>query len=326
MALRLVMMGTGPFALPSFRALYTGGHHVLALVTQPTRAAEGRRAAAESPLRAVARQHRTPIWEPERINQPAAYQPLAALAPDLLVVADYGQILKPEVLATAHRGGVNVHGSLLPKYRGAAPVQWALWHGETETGVTVIQMTAGLDAGPCLAQMPTPIGPEESAAELEPRLAALGAQLLLDTLARLERGTLTGQAQDLSQASRAPRLKKSDGRIDWHRTASEIHNQVRALEPWPRTYTYWQRTASEPLRLVLGRVRVAHRAAASEAPAGTVLEATGDCLRVATGAGALDLLSLQPAGKRLLSAAEFLRGYPLRAGQRLGPTDPPDPT
>jgi methionyl-tRNA formyltransferase len=252
------------------------------------------------------------------------------LTPDLLVVCDYGEILRPETLATARIGGINLHGSLLPKYRGAAPVQWAILRGETETGNSVIQMTAGLDAGPCLGQQRTPIDPEEDAGQLEARLAAMGALLVCRVIDELEAGTAQPVSQDAQLASKAPRLRKEHGVIDWSRSAQEIKNQVRALRPWPRAYTFWHRAGAEPVRLTVDRVTVipsacaasaAHDrsgAQAAEAGPGAVIDTPGR-LVVAAGEGAIEILELQPAGKRSMSAAEFLRGYRVPHGDLFGP-------
>ncbi|MBI3462173.1 MAG: methionyl-tRNA formyltransferase [Planctomycetes bacterium] len=313
--MRLIMLGTGPFALPTFRALYGTSHHVLALFTQPARSGEGKHAAAEGPLRAVAREHGTPVHDPDNINTDAARAQLAAYQPDLLIVCDYGQILAPETLAVAPLGGINLHGSLLPKYRGAAPINWAIYHGETETGITVIHMTPRIDAGPALAQARTQIGPEETAAELEPRLAELGAPLVCRVIDNLAAGHITPIPQDQAQATRAPRLKKGDGAIDWSRDAASIKDQIRAFEPWPKTFTYWHRGPAEPLRLILGPASVCDTAPAEP---GTVLVAHGDDLVIATGDRGLALHGVQPAGKRMLSTAEFLRGYAVQTGQRFG--------
>lgn len=313
--MRLIMMGTGPFAVPTFRALLHSRHEVPLLVTRPSRPARGRRNKTINPMREVAQERSLPIFEPESINTDPARAELARYEPDLFVVADYGQILKPATLAVAQLGGINLHGSLLPKYRGAAPINWAIYHGETETGVTVIHMTPQLDAGPTLAQARTKIAPDETAVDLEPRLAELGAPLVLQTIDALERGDAQPLPQDSTAATKAPRLDKTDGAIDWNRSAQEIKNQVRAMEPWPKTYTFWRRPGSgEPMRLILGRVQV--EPFESDAPPGTVLEAGGDRLLVATGSGALAIESLQPAGKRLLSVDEFLRGYGVLPGER----------
>ncbi len=256
-----------------------------------------------------------PVWQPETINAEDACTALRGLAPDLLVVCDYGEILKPPALAAARLGGVNLHGSLLPKYRGAAPVQWAILNGDAETGNTVIQMTPGLDAGPCLGIERLAIDPDETAGELEARLSERGAALTLRVVDELEAGTAKPQTQDKRAASKAPRLEKEHGLIDWSRSAADIKNQVRALDPWPRAFTSWQRAAGEPLRIILHRVQ----AVASPAPAeaGTVVEA-GPRLLVAAGQGALELTELQPSGKRIMPAADFLRGYQLAVGARLG--------
>jgi methionyl-tRNA formyltransferase len=309
------MMGTGPFAAPTFRALCQSRHEVVLLVTQPIRPAPGRKAPPESPLRAIARQYGLPIYDPESITTDEARAELSRYRPDLLIVADYGQILAPETLAVAPRGGINLHGSLLPKYRGAAPINWALYNGERETGVTVIHIIPRVDAGPCLAQASTPIGPDETAVELEIRLAELGAPLVVQTIDDLLASRVTPIPQDKAQTTRAPRLKKADGQIDWSRPAQAIKNQVRALEPWPKTYTLWSRSGGEPLRLILGRVAVLDEPC--DAAPGTIVRSRGGELVVATGHGLLRIDEIQPAGKRMLSIEEFLRGYPLVVGERL---------
>jgi methionyl-tRNA formyltransferase len=318
--MRVIMMGTGPFAVPTLQRLFASRHAVLALVTRPPRPVHGKSRAEANPTREVALQHGTSVHEPIDINAPPARAVLAGYRPDLLVVCDYGQILSGETLEIARFGGINLHASLLPKYRGAAPIQWAIYQGETETGVTVIHMTPRLDAGPAIAQARTPIGPEETAAELEPRLAELGATLVLEAIEALEAGTACAIEQDADQATRAPRLKKKLGQVEWSRPAAAIKNQVRALEPWPKTHTFWRRPGGEPLRLILDKVRVEPQATSpvGDVPPGTVLEAQGDRLLIATGQGALAIEAIQPAGKRVLSTGEFLRGYGVRPGARLG--------
>jgi methionyl-tRNA formyltransferase len=211
-----------------------------------------------------------------------------------------------------------LHGSLLPKYRGAAPVQWAILRGETETGNSVIQMTPGLDAGPILGQQRTPIDPDEDSSQLESRLAEMGAELVMQTIDSLESGAAQQIPQDTAQASKAPRLKKEQGAIDWSRPAQEIKNQVRALRPWPRAYTFWHREGADPLRLNIDRV-VLLAGYPSHAP-GTILAATGR-LVIAVSDGALEIVELQPAGKRAMSASEFLRGNRIGPGERFAPSD-----
>lgn len=307
--MRLIFLGTGGFAVPALRALWASAHEVALVVVRP---AKGRRTEPPAPMHLAAEDLGAPIWLPESVNLPESQQRLRDLAADLLVVCDYGEILRSETLATTRLGGINLHGSLLPKYRGAAPVQWAILRGETEIGNTVIQMTPGLDAGPCLGQQHVAIDPDETAGELEGRLAELGARLVLDAVDRLAAGTAQPVPQQKSAATKAPRLKKEDGLIDWSRPAHEIKNQVRALQPWPRTFTFWQRGAGEPLRLNIDRVQFADERGS---PPGTVL-AVGERLVVTTGDGALEILELQPAGKRRMAAAEFMRGHPMRAGDQ----------
>jgi methionyl-tRNA formyltransferase len=315
--MRLVMMGTGPFAVPTFRELFATSHTVVALVTSPLRPARGPDPPPGSFIRDVAREHGTPVFDPEAVNSPESRERLRSYQADLLVTCDYGQILAVETLATARLGGINLHASLLPKYRGAAPINWALYHGETETGVTVIHMTPQVDAGPCIAQLATPIGPEETAPEIEIRLAALGAELACQTIDALAVGPMQALPQDPTLASKAPRLKKTDGAIDWSRPAAAISNQVRAFEPWPKCYTYWHRAAGAPMRWIVGPIKVAD--APSTGEPGTVLEAAGDHILIATGHQVAQLTELQPAGKRPLGIEAFLRGYRVRAGERLGP-------
>jgi methionyl-tRNA formyltransferase len=308
------MMGTGPFAVPTFCGLYEASHTVVALVARPIHG----RVSACTPMRQVALEHGTPIFDPEDINSSDAQRELIRYAADLLVVCDYGQILAAQTLATARQGGINLHASLLPKYRGAAPINWALYHGDTETGVTVIHMTPKVDAGPCVAQARVQIEPDETAPELEARLAEAGAWLVRRTLELFDRGRLEELPQDPTLASRAPRLKKTDGLIDWRRPAVAIKNQIRAMEPWPKSYTFLHRAAGGPgLRLLLGPVQTMEEPNADDIPPGTVQEASSDRLRVAAGQGSVLLGAVQPAGKRVLSAAEFLRGYRVQSGDRL---------
>jgi methionyl-tRNA formyltransferase len=257
-----------------------------------------------------------PVWQPETVNSDEARAELVACRADLLVVCDYGEILRSQTLAVAPLGGVNLHGSLLPKYRGAAPVQWAVYNGDAETGNTVIQMTPGLDAGPILGVDRVAIDPDETAGELEARLAQRGGDLVLSVVDALAAGAATPIEQDRTQASKAPRLDKQHGAIDWSRPALAIKNQVRALDPWPRAFTHWRRGAGEPLRLIVHRTQLAAAGPPAAEP-GTIVEA-GPPLVVATGDGVLELTAIQPAGKRTMTAGEFLRGYQVAAGDRLG--------
>lgn len=317
--MRIITLGTGPFVVPTLQRLHASNHEVLLAVSRPPR---GRRS-PPAPMYLAADQLGIELWTPETINSAESLQRLAALEPDLLVVCDYGEILKRPALEVARLGGINLHGSLLPKYRGAAPVQWAVLNGDAETGNTVIQMTPGLDAGPCLGVGRTAIDPEETAGELESRLAELGAELVLRIVDQLDAGSARPVPQDGGQATKAPRLSKADGVIDWTRGANEIKNQVRAMQPWPRAYTHWLCKDGEPLRMIVHRVATVGAdsttvdANTAEASPGTVLEADGRLL-IAAGSGAIELLEIQPAGKRTMTASEFLRGHPMKPGQQLG--------
>ena len=311
--LRIIMMGTGAFAVPTLRRLLAGPHRVELLVTRPPRELHGKQQAEANPMRELGRERGLAIFEPESINTDAARAELAKYQPDLFVVCDYGQILRPETLAVARLGGINLHASLLPKYRGAAPINWAVYHGETVTGDTVIHMSPAIDAGPAILQAELAIGPDDTAAELEPQLAELGQPLVAQAIEQLVAGTAQPIAQDPAQATRAPRLKKTDGQVDWSRPAAAIRNQVRALVPWPKTFSFWQRPAGEPLRVILEKVTVVDGAG----PPGTVLAAAGERLLIATGTEALAIEQIQPAGKRILSTGESC-GYPVRVGERFG--------
>jgi methionyl-tRNA formyltransferase len=321
--MRVVMLGTGPFAVPTFEWLL-GAHEVPALVTRPTPPSKGREKAPLNPMRDVALARGLPILEPASINSPEAIAAVSELRPELLMVCDYGQILSREALGIAPLGGINLHASLLPKYRGAAPIHWAILNGDEQTGVSVIHMTPRLDGGPILATRVVSIGLDETMPELEHRLAVLGVEAVRDSielLARWDRVSPIGSKQDPARVSKAPRLSKSDAAADWSKPAKAIANQVRALKPWPGTFTQWHRPQGEPLRLILDRVSPIPAEAASVAvpgaEPGTVVADDGRLI-VATGDGLLSLDAVQPAGKRVMPIAEFLRGYPVRVGQRLG--------
>jgi methionyl-tRNA formyltransferase len=322
--MRLLMLGTGPFAVPTLRRLAASPHEVMCVVTRPPR---GRRA-DKPPMQLAAEELAIPVWQPETVNSDEAVKELRRFQPELVVVCDYGEILTPAMLAVAPLGAINLHGSLLPKYRGAAPVQWAVLNGEAETGNTVFQVTPGLDAGPVLGVDRVAIDPNETAGELEARLAERGGELVLAVIDQLAAGTAHPAEQDRAQASKAPRLVKEQGHIDWSRSALEIKNHVRGLDPWPRAYTDWQRPGGPPQRLIIHRAQLAepgdaaaarpvgHVGGASLPRPGTIVEA-GPRLLAATGSGRVELLTVQPAGKRVMAAAELLRGYPLAVGQML---------
>jgi methionyl-tRNA formyltransferase len=318
--MRVVMLGTGPFAVPTLRALAASSHEIALVITRPP---TGRNAQA-NPLQRAGDSLNLEVWSPPTVNAPESQAKIASLSPDLLVVCDYGEILRPETLATSRLGCINLHGSLLPKYRGAAPVQWAILNGDAETGNSVIQMTPGLDAGPLLAQLRTPIDPDEDAEQLETRLAAMGAEAVLRVVDELESGTAKPIVQDKTQASKAPRLKKEQGAIDWSRSASQIKDQIRALRPWPRAYTFLHRSGGETMRLNIDRVATLSATAPTgeTSSPGTIVASSGSLL-IATGAGTIEIIELQPAGKRSMPAAEFIRGYRPHTGDLFGPANHP---
>ena len=328
--MRLVMMGTGTFAEPTLEALLQSPHQVVGLVTQPDRAVGSERGSTRQTgkgMKNIAQEKGVPVYQPESINTPEGVAQLQAWTPDLLVVAAYGQILKPDVLAAAKHGGINVHASLLPKYRGAAPIAWAIYQGEAQTGVTIIQMTPQLDAGGMIGQATVEIGPEEAAGELEARLAPLGAKLALEGIEAIVAGTAKPTQQDKAQVTKAPKLKKEDGLIDWTRAADHVCRQVRALQPWPTAFTLLHRQGKEPVRIIVNRAvpLPTPEIVGWQAPTGGLSLADGKNLKLVVWAGEssqVEILELQPAGKRRMAAAEFLRGHPLREGDRFGPEAP----
>jgi methionyl-tRNA formyltransferase len=315
--MRLVMMGTGTFAEPTFEALLASAHQVVGLVTQPDRYVGDKRGSTRQVgkgMKEIAVERRIPVYQPESINTPEGVEQLTGWQPDLLVVAAYGQILSKDVLATSKLGGINVHASLLPKYRGAAPIAWAIYHGETETGVTIIRMSTALDAGDMLVQDAIPIGSEETAGELEARLGPLGARLALDVINRYAAGPVAGRPQDKSQATKAPKLTKEHGLIDWSRPAQAVCNQIRAMQPWPTAYTFLHRPGQTPMRVIVHRVKFSFAVRdksvpSQESEAGLVIVVGSKHIIAMAGDGhGVILDEFQPAGKRRMSALEFLQG------------------
>ncbi len=309
-SVRIVFFGTPEFAVPSLQRLALSSHRLAGVVTQPDRPrGRGQRVSA-SAIACLARGLNVPVLQPERLKAPAFREAFARLDAELAVVAAYGRMLPGDLLESVPRGFINVHASLLPRYRGAAPIHRAILAGETQTGVTIMRVVQELDAGPILAHRRYPIGPDETSDEVERALAALGAALLVEIVDAMARGPVVEQPQDHSQATYAPRLTKEDGVIDWSRAARDIHNQVRGLHPWPHAFSSLQGR-----RLVVVRTAVGPLVAA--APPGSIVEADADRLRVATGAGtSIDLVLVQLEGRRAMSAREFLAGHRIAAGAR----------
>ena len=322
--MRIVLFGTGPFAVPSFEALIDSSHEVAALVTRPIANSGKRRKTAENPTRDLGVDRDLAILDPPNVNEQDVVDQLVALKADLFVVCDYGQILSRDALAAAKLGGINLHGSLLPKYRGAAPIHWAIYNGDDETGVTIIHMTPRLDGGPCLTSAVTPIGQEETTESIEPRLAQMGVQCVMDSIAMLENWdgqSPIGEIQDQKLATKAPRLKRTDGNIDFKRSATDIVNQIRAFQPWPGTFTSWTPEGKSELRLIIHQAAVVTDQTEKESlTPGEVIVSDKQNLIVQTGAGQLSLLRVQPAGKKPMAVADYLRGNPPVAGQMLGGT------
>jgi methionyl-tRNA formyltransferase len=316
-ATRIIMLATGDFALPAFESLIETGHHVVALVTQPDRPQGRKQELIPSRIKLSAQARNVCVLQPESVNSQAALEAIRQLEPELLVTAAYGQILSAEVLAIPRQGGINLHGSILPAYRGAAPVARAIQNGEVETGVTVIRMTPQIDAGGVISIARTPIGPDETSGEVEERLARLGAPLIVEAVAALAAGSVPILPQDRAKVTKAPKLCKEDGVIDWSRPAMTIHDLVRAMQPWPVASTTWHaqgRAHKAPLRLIVHATAIVP----GQGKPGEVIEARGDRLVVAAGNGAVALKTVQIAGKKPVSATEFLRGHHVQPGDRMG--------
>jgi len=307
--MRLVFLGTPAFAVPTLESV-AAKHDVLSVVTQPDRPKGRGQELSASPVKQTAQRLGLPVYQPERIRRPEAQAHIVSLSPEIMVVVGYGQIIPQSVIDIAPRGIVNVHASLLPKYRGAAPIQWAIVNGETHTGVTTMQINAGLDTGDILLARETQIGPEETAIELGERLAVMGAELLVETLDGLAQGAITPRPQDDGQASLAPILKKEDGAISWAAAAGAIHNLVRGLLPWPGAYTAFRGQLLHVWRARVGGEKT------SLAP-GQVLSGAG--FRVACGSGSvLQLVEVQMEGRKRMSADAFANGQRLRENEILG--------
>ena len=310
--MRVAFFGTPAFAVPTLDALLASPHRVVAVVTQPDRPRGRGHKMSDAPVKARAIEAGLPVLQPNRLNDPAFVDAFNALNTDLAVVAAYGKILPESLIATPRHGMINVHASLLPKYRGAAPVHRAILNGESETGVTIMRVVKALDAGPMMAATRRPIGVDETSDMVESDLARLGAPLLVEVVNRLATADAAEAPQDESLATYAHRLSKDDGILDWTRSARQLHDQIRGLYPWPHAFTYLAGR-----RLIL--LRSAVEAGLPSAQPGTILECAGDRLAVATGAGTLLVLELQPEGKRPLGAREFLAGHRPPADARLSP-------
>jgi methionyl-tRNA formyltransferase len=309
--MRIVFMGTPQFAVPSLEALLKSDDEVVGVVTQPDRPKGRGHALTPPPIKAIAESVGIPVVQPQKIRTPDFLERLAAWSPDLIAVTAFGRILHAPILQLPPMGCVNVHGSLLPKYRGAAPVQWAIINGETETGITTMLMDEGMDTGPMLLQERLAITEDDTAGTLAPRLAELGGRLLAETIRQLKSGTLAPRSQDNSLATLAPLLKKEDGAIDWAMGAATLAHRIRGLSPWPGAFTF---LGADRWNLWKAAPRSEH---VSQEP-GTIVYVTKHSIQVTTGQGVLELLEVQTANSKRMPVSQFLAGHPLTAGARFG--------
>ena len=305
--MRIVFMGTPDFAVPSLEALVRGGHEVVGVFSQPDKpVGRHQNKLQPTPVKVCAQSHEIPVFQPTTLRDGEALALLKQLAPELIVVAAYGKVLPDEILALPAKGCINVHSSLLPKYRGAAPINWAVVNGDQETGVTIMDMAHELDAGDIIAQVKTPIGPDELVERVHDRLAALGGELLGQVVEQIAQGKASRTPQDPEQVTYAPMLSRALSPIDWNQSAQAIHNKIRGLNPWPATST--DILGGEPVKVF--RSQVTGRTAKG-AP-GTILGGGNDGIEVLCGDGTvLRILELQAPGSRRMSAGDYLRGHPL---------------
>lgn len=312
--MKLLFLGTSEFAVPSLESLKVSPHEILAVITQPDRPKGRGLKLVPSTIKSLTLDKNIPLFQPEKIRDPSSLKALRSFQPELIVVVAYGQILPPTVLSIPPRGCVNVHASLLPKYRGAAPINWAILNGETRTGVTTMYMDAGMDTGPILLSAETSIETEDTAGTLHDRLSRMGAHLLLETLDGLEKDLIIPRPQDPSLATYASKINKDTAHINWNAPARQLSNFLRAFDPWPGAFTYWD---GRLLKLFRPRFVEEPEEKPLEAP-GTIVRADADELCIATSPGYLLVRELQMENRPRMSVSEFLRGHPLKTGVRLG--------
>ncbi len=303
--MKIVYMGTPQFAVPALEALAAAGHRMLGVVTRTDKPAGRGKIVTPPPVKEAAMRLGIPAHQPKRVREPGFVETLRAIGPDVIVVAAYGQILPKDILTLPKLGCVNLHASLLPKYRGAAPINWAIINGEAETGVTLMQMDEGMDTGAVLLKESIPIGPDDTAGSLTAKLADLGSRMIVAALPLIEQGKLAPVPQRHEEATLAPLLKKEDGGVDWSFPADAIRNRMRGLSPWPGAYTFLD---TKLVKLIEAEVEP------GTAEPGALV-AKDDALLAGTGSGMLRLIRIQPEGKKPMTAAEFLRGHRV-AGKR----------
>ncbi len=309
MTARIVFMGTPDFAVPILEALIRHRYDVVGVVTQPDKPKGRKQVLTPPPVKETAVRYGIPVLQPENIRKPEAVEAVLAWRPDLIVTAAYGQLVPKALLDAPRYGCVNVHASLLPKYRGGAPMHWAIIRGERETGISLMYMTEQLDAGDIIAQEAVPISPDDTVGTLHDRLKEVGARLIIETLPALLAGNVQATPQDDRQATFAPNIRREDERIDWTRSAEDVYNHVRGLNPWPVAYTVFQ---GEIWKIWW----VKPVARQWDVPPGTVVDVTSTSVVVACGQHAVELLEIQPAGKRRMAVSDYLRGRTVRPGDR----------
>jgi methionyl-tRNA formyltransferase len=304
---RIVFFGTPSFAIPCLERLFQGPDEVVAVVTQPDRERGRGRKKSFSPVKEVTLKHGIALYQPEKVGEGSFQDAMGGFGPDLFVVVAFGQILPKPLLEVPRFGAINVHGSLLPGYRGAAPIAWAILRGEKKTGITTMLMDEGMDTGDILMQVGLPIEKEDNGETLQEKLSSLGAQLLMETIEGMKAGRISPLPQDHSKATYAPPLKKEDGRLDWKKTAEEIDLQIRAFNPWPGAFTGWEKGL---LKIYGGEVRKG----ASSKKAGSIVWVGSDFIEVASGDGSFLVREVQPEGKRRMSVRDFLSGHRISVG------------
>jgi methionyl-tRNA formyltransferase len=311
--MNIVFFGTSEFAIPSLKALIASPHGVLALVTQPDRKRGRNLKLSPPPAKVLAETHDIPVYQPQDASSAGAARYLKSLNPDLFIVISFGQILKKEILSIPGKYAINLHGSLLPKYRGAAPTNWAVIKGERKSGVTVIKMNEKMDEGDMILKRPVPIDDEDTNITLSEKLAEEGSIALIDAVGMIEKGQESFEAQDHSQATYAPKLKKEDGLIDWSAPAPEIRDMIKGMIPWPGAYTYYQ---GKILKILHARICADIPAGGIEPGSVAIQRRPGEMV-VGTGSGMLSITHLQLQGGKALDAASFLRGHRIPAGYSL---------
>lgn len=313
MSLRIVLMGTGEFAVPAFRALINSEHQIVGVLTQPDKTGRGHHQHL-NPVKELAAAASVPVFQPERVNRPEMLETLKSLNSDAFIVAAYGQILKPELLAIPRLGAFNLHGSLLPRHRGAAPVQYSIWRGDPVTGVTIFKIEPSLDSGPVIGVVKTEVGATETSGELMLRLADLCVPLVLESVQKLEAGVAVFEPQDATLVTLAPKIPRDSGVIDWSASSHSIDCHIRAMQPWPKASSVLQRRGQAPLRCIVLQVATPDLGSLPTADApGRVQEHQGKML-VSTGDGWLEILKLQPEGRKAVDGRSFVNGYPLEDG------------